>query len=84
MSTDLDDRNLQAIKERREMLHNKAQLSGQLAETDVAPDLEEELMEVGMKSEAADVFAAMLAEESRPDNEDEARAQDQSQRQRDM
>ncbi len=63
LSTQLDDRNLQAIQERRESLKAQASLSESLATGDVEHHMEEELMKAGMQSEAADVFAAMLKED---------------------
>ncbi len=65
LSTDLDDRNLQAIEERRQNLGAQAKLSGELAAVEDAPNIDQELMAAGMKSEAADIFAAMLAEEDK-------------------
>jgi len=62
LSTELDDRNVRAIEERRHSLVTQAKLSGELAHTEQEQDLEEELLAAGMQSEAADVFAAMLSE----------------------
>lgn len=84
ISMDLDDRNLQAINERREALRNQADLSGQLAETEVSRDLDKELADAGMKSEAADVFAAMLAEREKGDESGEKKDTDQPERQRNL
>lgn len=66
LSTRLDDENLTAIEKRRDSLKSQAKLSSELtsAETTKA-DLDQELLNVGKQSEAADVFAAMLAEESK-------------------
>ena len=64
LSTELDDRNLQAIEDRREGLKAEAKLSGELAQAEATPNLEAELLNAGMQSEAADVFAAMLAEDN--------------------
>ena len=65
LSIELDDRNLQAIEDRREGLKAEAKLSGELTEAEAAPNLEAELLSAGLQSEAADVFAAMLAEEGK-------------------
>ena len=64
LSTELDDRNLQAIQDRREGLRAEAKLSGELSLAESAPNLDAELLNAGKQSEAADVFAAMLAEEN--------------------
>ncbi len=66
ISTQLDDRNLQAIQERRESLKAQAKLSEDLVVTSEQVDLEDELREAGMQSEAAEVFAAMLSEDEAP------------------
>lgn len=65
LSTDLDDRNLQAIDDRRQSLKAQSNLSGELAQVEATESLEKELLNAGMQSEAADVFAAMLNEESK-------------------
>lgn len=65
LSSELDDRNLQAIQDRREGLKAEAKLSGELAQVEAEPNLEAELLSAGLQSEAADVFAAMLAEENK-------------------
>ena len=65
LSTDLDDRNLHAIADRRESLKAQAKLSGELTKVEATHSLEKELLNAGLQSEAADVFAAMLAEESK-------------------
>ena len=83
VSTELDDQNLRAIRQRREMLMSQAKLSGELAGPELERNVEEELLAAGMKSEAADVFAAMLAEETKQDPET-AEAEAQDTRQRDM
>jgi phage shock protein A len=84
ISMDLDDRNLQSINERREALRNQAELSDQMAETEVSRDLEKELVDAGMKSEAADVFAAMLAEREKGEEGGETKDTDQPERQRNL
>lgn len=61
LSTQLDDRNLQAIENRRESLKAQAKLSENLTSDTSTADMEKELMQAGMQSEAAEVFAAMLA-----------------------
>ena len=66
LSTDLDDRNLSAIEERRAKLAASAKLSDQLASTE-NPNLEKELLQAGMQTEAADLFAAMMSDDSKPD-----------------
>lgn len=63
LSSDLDDRNLQAIESRRATLVAQAKLSGELAAPAVEDkSLDDELLEAGAQTEAHDVFAAMLAE----------------------
>jgi phage shock protein A len=62
LSTDLDDRNLAAIEERRSNLVAQAKLSGELHATLEEPNLEEELLKAGETTEASAVFAAMLSE----------------------
>lgn len=62
LSTDLDDRNLSAIEERRSNLVAQAKLSGELNATLEEPNLEAELLKAGETTEATAVFAAMLAE----------------------
>ena len=64
MSTALDDRNLQAVQDQRERLKAEATLSEGLAEAENLTDMDEELKQAGMDSEAADIFAAMLADNS--------------------
>ena len=65
LSTDLDDRNLRAIEDRRESLKAQAKLSGELAKVEEIDNLEKELLAVGNQSEAAEVFAAMVAEKNK-------------------
>ncbi|MFT5127474.1 MAG: phage shock protein A [Rhodothermales bacterium] len=62
ISTDLDDRNLSAIEERRANLVAQAKLSGELNSTLEEPNLEDELLKAGETTEASAVFAAMLSE----------------------
>jgi len=63
LSSNLDDRNLQAIETRRATLLAQAKLSGELAAPAVEEQgLDEELLQAGAQTEANDVFAAMLAE----------------------
>lgn len=83
LSTELDDRNLRAIEQRRDSLKSQAKLSSELSESQFeSQDLEKELLEAGMNSEASDVFAAMLAEEEKknktetPETSSESRSRD--------
>jgi phage shock protein A len=62
LSTDLDDRNLSAIEDRRANLVAQATLSGELNATLEEPNLEAELLKAGETTEASAIFAAMLAE----------------------
>lgn len=85
MGTELDDRNLQAIEKRRQTLVAQAKLSGELHKDEIGPKLEDELMAAGMKSEAADVFAAMLSEgEKKTDAEGEEADRRDTARQREL
>lgn len=79
VSTELDDRNLQAIEDRRQNLRAQATLSGELGTVE-KPDLDKELLAAGTSSEADDLFAAMLAEESGQTEEPETATEKQSAR----
>ena len=65
VSTKLDDQNLRAIQQRRDLLKSKAKLSADLSPEVLEPNLDKELLEAGINSEASDVFAAMLAEQEK-------------------
>ena len=70
LSTELDDKNLEAIESRRQNLVASAKLSGDLRKTDgAATDLDAELMSAGLSSDADDLFSAMVAEGQSPEAE---------------
>ena len=71
LSTQLEDRNLQAIEERRRTLLAEAKLSDDLGQ-DRSAEMEKELLNAGMNSEAADLFTAMMAEDKDKKSADSA------------
>jgi phage shock protein A len=84
LSTELDDRNLQAIQERRGSLKAQAQLSeGLTAAAGGSAALEKELLAAGQQSEADQIFAAMVAE-AKATEQPAASVSDQASRKREL
>src|SRR5690606_3907950 len=68
LSVTLNDQNLQVIDKHRLQLKAKAKLSDDLAGTDPA-QVEQEILEAGMRDNAMDEFSRLLAESELKDKE---------------